>query len=411
MRIYKAKYKDKNGVTKTVDKYRVALRIDGHLHRFVAFESKQACDILLLNMQALKNLRDAGLEPSKKLQLWFNELPQKIQNKLIELNLLDAKWGTSNKTLLDHIDDWEKHLRTKNSTDHYIVLVVSRVTNIMENCDFTYWRDISASTIENYVANIKLSRRTKNLYLQSVKQFGTWIVKDQRASESDNPLKYLETVQVLNRDLKHPRRAITLDEMNHLLEVTKAGPELYGMSGYERWLLYQSAILTGLRRNELRSLTKSSFDFKNNTVFLAGDDAKNRHEAIQSITKELSLEFERYLSNKLPAAPVFKGTYNKHTQLTTHTAKMLKADLKRAGIPYVLDKKYFDFHSLRHQCGTLLAASGVSPKTAMDVMRHSDINLTMSLYTHTLIGQKQDAITKAFSNVGKPSKSEKEKNA
>lgn len=410
MRIYKVKYKDRLGRKKTVKKYRVALRIDNQLHRFVAFESKKACDTLITNMQQLKNLRDAGLEPSKKLQLWFSELPVKIQKKLVDLNLLDEKWSTSNKNLLAHIDDWEKHLRAKDDTASYIKLVVARVTQIIEDCDFTFWRDLSASQVENYVSNLKLSRRTKNFYLKSAKQFGTWMVRDRRAS--DNPLKYLQAVQVLDSDLEHPRRAITMAELNRLLEITKAGPELYGMSGFERWLLYRLAVETGLRRNELRSLTKSSFDFKNNTVGVIDGYSKNRRKSEQSITKELSLDFEHYLTNKLPAAPVFPGTYNKHTQLTNHTSIMLKADLGVAGIPYQDEAGlYFDFHALRHQTGSLLAAGGVHPKVAQDVMRHSDINLTMSLYTHTLTGQKQKAITDAFKDLAKPTKKEEEKEA
>ena len=39
-----------------------------------------------------------------------------------------------------------------------------------------------------------------------------------------------------------------------------------------------------------------------------------------------------------------------------------------------------------------LAASGVHPKVAQTIMRHSDINLTMSIYTHTLTGQESRAI-------------------
>ncbi len=50
------------------------------------------------------------------------------------------------------------------------------------------------------------------------------------------------------------------------------------------------------------------------------------------------------------------------------------------------------FHSLRHTTGTLLAAAGVHPKTAQTLMRHSDINLTMSRYTHTLTGQESRAV-------------------
>ena len=74
----------------------------------------------------------------------------------------------------------------------------------------------------------------------------------------------------------------------------------------------------------------------------------------------------------------------------------LKSNLdNRQLIPYVLDGLYFDFHALRHQAGTLLAASGVHPKVAQSIMRHSDINLTMSLYTHTLHGQESQAVEKS----------------
>ena len=61
-----------------------------------------------------------------------------------------------------------------------------------------------------------------------------------------------------------------------------------------------------------------------------------------------------------------------------------------------------DFHSLRHTFGTLLAASGVHPKVAQDLMRHSDINLTMSRYTHTLRGQTVSAI-ESLPDFGLPS--------
>lgn len=408
MRIYKLKYKDKLGHKKVLKKYWVELRDDfGKLRRFAAFESKQASKVLLINIEQLRRLKEAGLEPSKKLQIWFADLPIKLQKKLVELNLLDVKWGTSNKTLLGHIDDWENHLRAKGNTANYVKLVITRVTQIIENCDFSYWKDISASIVENYVSNLNNSRRTKNFFLKSAKQFGNWMVKDRRAST--NTLNYLETVQVLDKDLKHPRRAISKDELNHLLEVTKAGPEHYGMTGYERWLLYRIAFETGLRANELRSLLKKSFDFQNQTVVVIDAYSKNRRKSTQSITKELNLEFERYLSNKLPTAIVFKGTY-KSEQLTKRTGNMLKLDLDEADIAYVDEAgRYFDFHSLRHQTGTLLAASGVHPKTAQSIMRHSDINLTMSLYTHTLRGQKQKAVSDAFKDFGKPSDKSKNK--
>ena len=41
-----------------------------------------------------------------------------------------------------------------------------------------------------------------------------------------------------------------------------------------------------------------------------------------------------------------------------------------------------DFHALRHSYITLLERSGVSPKLAQELARHSDIRLTMNVYTH-----------------------------
>ena len=73
-------------------------------------------------------------------------------------------------------------------------------------------------------------------------------------------------------------------------------------------------------------------------------------------------------------------------------ADMLRADLAAARIEIDPDRGQVCFHSLRHSFGTMLAASGVHPKTAQTLMRHSDINLTMSRYTHTLRGQEATAV-------------------
>ena len=86
-----------------------------------------------------------------------------------------------------------------------------------------------------------------------------------------------------------------------------------------------------------------------------------------------------------------------------YLAKMLKEDLEEAGIEYQDDSgRFVDFHALRHTAGSLLAASGVHPKVAQSIMRHSDINLTMSRYSHVFSGQESEAVAKLpdFSMVG-----------
>ena len=63
------------------------------------------------------------------------------------------------------------------------------------------------------------------------------------------------------------------------------------------------------------------------------------------------------------------------------TAEMMRADLGRAGIPYVdEDGLVADFHAPRGTFTTNLVIAGVSPKFTQDLARHSDINLTMGVY-------------------------------
>jgi len=73
---------------------------------------------------------------------------------------------------------------------------------------------------------------------------------------------------------------------------------------------------------------------------------------------------------------------------------MFKADLEAAGIAYVDAAGHVaDFHSLRHSFISMLAAGGVHPKLAQTLARHSDINLTMSRYSHTVLSDEADALS------------------
>ncbi len=54
--------------------------------------------------------------------------------------------------------------------------------------------------------------------------------------------------------------------------------------------------------------------------------------------------------------------------------------------------RYADFHSLRKTFITDLSKSGVSPKMAQSLARHSDINLTMNVYTDVVLEDQAIAI-------------------
>jgi integrase len=46
------------------------------------------------------------------------------------------------------------------------------------------------------------------------------------------------------------------------------------------------------------------------------------------------------------------------------------------------DVRVIRVHDTRHTCGSLLAALDVHPRTAMQILRHSQISITMEIYTH-----------------------------
>lgn len=69
--------------------------------------------------------------------------------------------------------------------------------------------------------------------------------------------------------------------------------------------------------------------------------------------------------------------------MSRDSADQLRRDLAAAGIPYRDERnRVLDFHALRHTFGSNLAKAGVPPKMAQELMRHSDVNLTLKRYSH-----------------------------
>ena len=73
--------------------------------------------------------------------------------------------------------------------------------------------------------------------------------------------------------------------------------------------------------------------------------------------------------------------------------RVFDGDLAAAGIPKTdAQGRTLDIHCLRHTFATLLARNGTSPAVAQKLMRHSDIRLTMNLYTHLDLADAATAV-------------------
>ncbi|WP_326645771.1 tyrosine-type recombinase/integrase [Streptosporangium sp. NBC_01755] len=58
------------------------------------------------------------------------------------------------------------------------------------------------------------------------------------------------------------------------------------------------------------------------------------------------------------------------------------------------------FHGLRHTCVTLLLNLGVPPQVVRDIVGHSDIKVTMTIYAHVSHNDKRNALGKLGDALG-----------
>jgi integrase len=213
--------------------------------------------------------------------------------------------------------------------------------------------------------------------------FSRWLVRERRAA--DDPLAVLARLNAKS-DRRHARRALHEAELRALLAAAGTNAARFGeLMGADRAMLYALAMTTGYRASELASLCPPAFDLAGgdeagetgSTVTVRAGYTKNRQEAAQPLPIDVAEALRVYLDGRPVNQPVWHGDWHKDA------AEMLRGDLAVAGIPYRdANGRVCDFHALRHSYITLLERSGVSPKLAQELARHSDIRLTMNVYTH-----------------------------
>ena len=396
MRVFRPTYRDKgSGERREGSRWWIEVKDHrGLSRRFPAFPEKAASLALGRRIESLVVCRMNHEQPGRELSRWLERASGKLLDRLTRFDLLDGTRSAAGKRLSEHLADFRQSLLSKGDTPGQACQVARRAEKVFAACGFTTWTDLRADRVERCLADLRsgpkgLSAQTSNGYLQAVKQFARWMIENRRALES--PVAHLKALNV-RTDRRHDRTYLEVEEMRRLLQATRRGPVRFGMDGNERAMLYQVAAETGLRRGELASLKVSSFDLDRQTVTVVASYSKRRREDVVPLRPETAEALKAFFAGKTPHAKAFGGTYKR---LTPKTADMLRLDLADAGISYTDDAGRFrDFYCLRHTCGSWLAANDVHPKVAQAIMRHSDINLTMSRYTHTLRGQEAEAVAK-----------------
>ncbi len=349
--------------------------------------------------------------------------------------------------LAEHFAAYCDYLRARQASAVRIANMQSQFNRVADECGFRRLSDLDGGPFVRWMNEqtaAEMGAATRNGYRETLIMFANWCVQNHRLTA--NSFKTVPKADTKS-DRRRQRRSMTEAELVKLLQVARMRPLAeYGREtarlkevkaeatgarrkrsnwskaalkldtikaaveqarerlaknsefveklerlGRERALIYKTLALTGLRRNELASLTVGQLELDGAMPFVVLDaaDEKNRQGSTIPLRADLANDLRDWLSDTPKPSTLRlrdgKGTDDSKRPLFTvpaGLARILDRDLLAAGIAKRDERgRTIDVHALRHSLGTLLSKGGVAPRTAQAAMRHSSIDLTMNVYT------------------------------
>jgi integrase len=320
------------------------------------------------------------------------------------------------KAIAAHLADYEAHLRAGGRDDQHINQTIAMIRRFSTETEVESIADIGPIGVNHFSNQMKdrgSSARTIQAHVTAIAAFASWLAAHSKLRR--DPLRGRIHRPNPASDRRQERRMLLPEEWAQLCEYLsrESCPVNFGMGSQERLLLYATAIQTGLRAGELRSLTKRSLflDMEPPFVLAKAAGTKNKKDARQYIKRDLARGLRVHVKTARNGTPVF--SLPRRDQM----ADMLRADIaaarsmwleaiqsdteehaQRRGSEFLLDVNHagekLDFHSLRHTCGAWLALAGAHPKAVQTLMRHSTITLTMDTYGHLFPGQEAETVSR-----------------
>ena len=221
-----------------------------------------------------------------------------------------------------------------------------------------------------------------------------------------NPCEYISVCGIENH-----RTTYTNDYEEHVIEQEEFN-FIINKLNEEDCFINKSYIISimigyylGLRISEALALTKDDIDLHNKSINI------NKKLIYKGLRKEDFYASHKLKSKKskaiLPIPEILIPILQKW--LSYNPYNLLVCDDEGNYLhPETLNKKVkkitkqygtkFHFHKLRHTLATNLLRNNIDLKTIQELMRHSNINTTISIYTHYHDEQKRKSLNSIFSN-------------
>ncbi|MCX4981488.1 site-specific integrase [Streptomyces sp. NBC_00572] len=292
-----------------------------------------------------------------------------------------------------------------------------------------YWLDNivqprrKLSTYDKYEAHVRLylvpmigSKRLESLSVAGVRRFLVQLEKKTTAATAKESHRVLRTAltaacreELITRNVatlvEPPRPKVrelspwSLDETLGFLAAARRDP-LYAA--------FVLAIAMGLRRGELIGLRWADVDLDRRVLYvrqqiqrrrgvLYDDDPKGRRRRAVPLPAMCiaPLRWHRMRQNdqRAKAGEEWKGSDYVFTTRTGSPVEPRNVYRSFTRVAASGGLRVIRLHDARHGCATLLTAAGVAPRVVMEILGHSQISITMDVYTHVVQDTQREAIS------------------
>ena len=253
--------------------------------------------------------------------------------------------------LADHIAAFGESMKAKDSSTNHLAATLRYLNRLADQCGFRVLGNLRKETFERWlVQKMKdgWSAWNRNAYQTALVSFARWCVESGRLMA--NPFAGLGKANE-QADRRRIRRSLTEDELGRLLNAARNRPLLDAMTirrgkrkgqivgivrddvrdrlqwlGRERELIYKTLALTGLRKNELVSLTIGQLHLDGERPFaeLKAFDAKNRTEATIPLRRDLANELSSWINDRAQNERVDVLKFNAMADTTIHRTNTIK---------------------------------------------------------------------------------------
>jgi hypothetical protein len=172
----------------------------------------------------------------------------------LEAIVIEAK-----KSIESHLGDFQAMMeaRAKGRKSRHIPTTLALIREVCKEAEFKTPNDITADAMNRVIADIRAvgkSVRTAQARIVAMKAFTRWLADHGKVSH--DPLRSIKRGSIKKADRVKHRRMLQPEEWPYLRAGTLTAGVHHGMNPAERATLYAVAIQTGLRQDELRSITK-----------------------------------------------------------------------------------------------------------------------------------------------------------